>query len=116
MVEGSSSSLSAIARRLGISVVTVSQWALNGNWVRPPTAPPWSSRYDPDGWGARSPRLFEARQGLRQAESLLGFLEAAPAPPPTDAGPALERLAEALARLDEAARAYERRIREGSSG
>ena len=109
MVETSSSSLSEIARRLGIGVSTVSKWALNGNWVRPPTAPPWSSRYDPNGWGARSPGLFEARRALREAEFLLGLLEAAPPPAPAAAGPALDRLAAALAWLDEATRAYERR-------
>ncbi len=109
LVEGSSGSLSHIARCLGIGVSTVSRWALNGNWVRPPTAPPWSSRYDSQGWGARSPGLFEARRGLREAEGLLGFLERAPPPAPTESGPALDRLAAALARLDEAARAYERR-------
>ncbi len=103
MVEGSSDSLSRIARVLGIAVSTLSHWALNGGWLRPPTAPPWSSRFDPHGWGGRSSRLFEARRALREAESVLRHLEAAGPPAPAASGPALDRLAAALARLDEAA-------------
>lgn len=115
LVEGSSASLSDIARRLGIAVATVSKWALNGFWVRPPSSPPWSSRSETRGWGARWRRLGETRRGLRQAERLLGSLEAAPPPAPADAGPGLDRLAEALARLEEAARAHKERPRSGAS-
>lgn len=109
MVETSSASLSHIARVVGVTTGTVSRWALNGSWARPVGAPPWSSRYDGNGWCARRPRLFDARRALREAEGLLRALEAAAPPAPEAAGPALDRLATALAALDEAARATRRR-------
>lgn len=109
LVEGSALPLRDIARRLGISGGTLSQWALNGGWVRPAGAPPWSSRYRLRPGRRQSTRLFEARRGLREAEGFLVLLEAAPAPAPADAGRALDHLAAALDRLDEAARAFARK-------